>query len=281
VSELAALPPFTRLAIYAAAVLVSTMVAALWPATRTRKPGQAGHTALSVAAGVMLGAAFFHMLPEAIRLAGPSASYAVVLGFVTIFLLERVVLVHACEMLPEPVVAEAGVAAETAHVHVHDPAAGDDCAEHPQTLGLTAFVGFSLHTLTDGVALGSAVAAAGLGPVVLLAIVLHKIPLSFSLAGVLRHEGRSTGRVLAMVGVFAAMVPLGAGLYLLAARWLTHAGAGAITPYALAFSAGTFLHVAFSDLLPEIHRRRRGGLPAAAVVAGGLLVMYLLTFLEH
>ena len=279
-TALAELSPFVRLAIYAGAVLVSTLLAALWPATRTRHGQAAGHTALSVAAGVMLGAAFFHMLPEAIREAGPQVSYAVVLGFATIFLLERVVLVHACEMLPEPAVAEAGVK-ETAHVHVHDPDGGDDCAEHPQTLGLTAFVGFSLHTLTDGVALGSAVAAAGLGPVVLLAIVLHRIPLSFSLAGVLRHEGRSTGRVLAMVGVFAAMVPVGAGLFLLAARWLTHAGAGAVTPYALAFSAGTFLHVAFSNLLPEIHRRRRGALPAAAVVAGGLLLMYLLTFLEH
>lgn len=273
---LAHLSPYVRLGIYAGAVLVFTLLAGIWPATR-KGPSQAGHTALSVAAGVMLGAAFFHMLPEAVREVGPKASYAVVLGFVAIFVLERLVLVHACEMLPGP----ADPGSETAHVHVHDPGDDDDCADHPQTLGLTAFVGFSLHTLTDGVALGSAVAAAGLGPVVLLAIVLHKIPLSFSLAGVLRQEGRKTGAVLGMVGVFGAMVPVGAGIYLLAAGWLSAEGVTHLTPYALAFSAGTFLHVAFSDLLPEIHRRRRGALPAVAVVAGGLAFMYLLTFVGH
>jgi len=264
---------YTRLAIYAAVVLVSTLLAGVWPATRQRS-GTAGHFALPLAAGVMLGAAFFHMLPEAVREVGATASYAVILGFITIFLLERVVLVHACEMLP----IEGAGAPETVHVHVHDPAVGaDDCAEHPQTLGLTAFVGFSLHTLTDGIALGAAVDAAGLGPVVLIAIVLHKIPLSFSLAGVLRHEGRRTAQVLAMITIFAFMVPIGAGLYLVAAHWLEHGPSLAVTPYALAFSAGTFLHVAFSDLLPEIYRRRARALPAAAMVSLGLAVMLLLT----
>lgn len=258
--------PVGRLALYAGIVVAATVGAGIWPARGVDRPAWR-QTGLALAAGVMLGAAFLHMLPEAVREVGPEASYAVALGFVVLFLLERFVLVHACDVAPRE------------HDHVHE------CElEHlaPSTLGLAAFVGFSLHTLVDGVALGSAMSAHALGPVVLLAIVLHKIPLSFSLASVLRYEGRSTGRVLFLVVVFALMVPVGAALFLAVASRLEAGRAVALTPWALAFSAGTFLHVAFSDLLPELHRQRAKALPAAGLVLLGLGLMLALTFVgEH
>src|SRR5512133_876512 len=51
---------------------------------------------LSFSAGVMLGAAFFHMLPEAAEGAGLSAIPFVLVGFLFLFLLERFVLIHVC-----------------------------------------------------------------------------------------------------------------------------------------------------------------------------------------
>src|SRR5215469_12982902 len=52
---------------------------------------------LSFAAGVMFGAAFFHMLPEAFRAGGYGVFSLVPAGFLALFLLERYVLVHVCE----------------------------------------------------------------------------------------------------------------------------------------------------------------------------------------
>ena len=44
----------------------------------------------------MLGAAFFHMLPEAVDLGGSAVVPFVVVGFLFLYLLERFVLVHVC-----------------------------------------------------------------------------------------------------------------------------------------------------------------------------------------
>lgn len=211
---------------------------------------------LAFAAGVMFGAAFFHMLPEAFHGGGYAIFTWVPLGFVFLFLLERYVLVHACEEPP-------------------------GCTEHGTTGGLAAFWGLSLHTLFDGVALASATVE-GVGTVALVAILAHKIPSSFSLAALLAAEHKTRTRILVSCTLFGMMVPAGAVLYLGLDELVefTHLAAGA-----LAFSAGSFLYIAVSDLLPHVNRhgreKRVGTLLAMAL---GLLVMYLLTFItghEH
>jgi zinc and cadmium transporter len=207
-------------------------------------------TFLAFAAGVMLGAAFFHMLPEAYHGGGYKAFVLVPLGFVLLLVLERFVLAHTCEEPP-------------------------DCAEHVRghTLGLTAFLGLSAHTLFDGVALGSAVQE-GVGLMAFLAIVSHKVPSSLSLAAILQAEGRTHQRILGSAALYGLMVPLGALLYFLL---------DAVLPFetlaagALALSAGTFLYIAVSDLLPHVNRhgkeRRKRNVFA---LCAGLVVMLAL-----
>lgn len=208
-------------------------------------------TFLAFAAGVMLGAAFFHMLPEAYHGGGYGAFVLVPLGFLFLLVLERYVLAHACEEPP-------------------------DCAEHahPGALGLTAFLGLSAHTLFDGVALGSAVNE-GVGLTAFLAIAAHKVPSSLSLASILKSEGRRPGNILLLSALYGLMVPAGAAVWALvdAAVHLE-----ALSARALAFSAGTFLYIAVSDLLPHVNRhgRERPGRNLAALAAG-LGVMLLLT----
>jgi zinc and cadmium transporter len=208
---------------------------------------------LAFAAGVMLGAAFFHMLPEAIHQGGYTAFVVVPLGFVSFFLLERYLLVHACEEPP-------------------------DCPEHSHgnTLGLTALIGLSIHTLLDGVALGSATVE-GIGLLAFIAILAHKIPSSLSLAAILKSEGHSTSGILGRTAIFGLMVPAGAGLYLLVKSWVT---VEAFSSYALAFSAGTFLYISVSDLLPHVNRHGpKGRLGNILGMVLGLLLMFSLTFL--
>jgi zinc and cadmium transporter len=235
-------------ALYSAGIVLAALGAALVPLyTRAHRRLV---SLLAFAAGVMLGAAFFHMLPEAYAEGGGSATFALVpVGFLVMFLLARVLRDH--------------------------PHAGGRPA-----LGTAAFLGLSLHTLMDGVALGSA-AAQGAGASAFAAIIAHKVPSSLSLASILRAEGRRAGQVLLLTGLYGAMVPLGAVAYAGLQRALPFA---TFAPRALAFSAGTFLYVAAADLLPHVHRSGEQGARvrhALALALGMGLMFGLSRLLVH
>lgn len=206
-------------------------------------------TFLAFAAGVMLGAAFFQMLPESLHGGDFSVLALVPIGFVVLFLLERYVLVHACEEPP-------------------------DCKEHSHgrsALGLTAFLGMSAHTLFDGIALASSVAE-GVAIPALVAITAHKIPSSLSLASILQNDGRSKKNTLLYIVLFALMVPVGAAIYFGLDAVIHFAS---LSSKALAFSAGTFTYIAVSDLLPHVNRHGKDSrLRHIAALAFGLLLMF-------
>jgi len=258
------------LALYAGAILVGALAGGALPLVGAMRRSDA---LLSFSAGVMLGAAFFHMLPEAVEGAGLSALPFVLVGFLTLFLLERFVLVHVCAEPGPTVEALLHPHGTPGYEHAHG---ATGCDVH--TLGMAAFVGLSLHTLLDGFALGAASSDRALGFLVFLAILAHKIPNSFSLSAILRAEGYSRRRALAMNAAFAAMVPAGAALYLVV-RGLVNAPS--FTALALAASAGTFLHLALSDILPDLHRRGGSKLKLSAALLVGVSVMWLLRQVNH
>ena len=136
----------------------------------------------------------------------------------------------------------------------------------------------SLHTVVDGFALGAASIEPELGLLVFLAILAHKVPNSFSLSTILVSEGYSRGRALLMNAAFALMVPVGAGLYL-AARLVLHADT--FTYFALAASAGTFLHLSLSEILPDLHRRGSSRWQVSGALVFGLGLMWALRLLRH
>jgi zinc and cadmium transporter len=88
--------------------------------------------------------------------------------------------------------------------------------------------------------------------------------------------GGATRRRAHLVNLaFSLMVPLGAVLFLFFRGALAGGIESPFTGSALAFSAGTFLCVALSDLLPELqfHEHDRFKLSAALMV--GIVLMYL------
>ena len=178
---------------------------------------------LSVSAGFMVGAIFFHMLPEAIELFGHNASLGLLSGFLFLYVLERFMTIHVCE--------------------------GEECGVHE--LGLLAFVGMSVHTLTDGLALGAAMRTPALGFSVFLAIIAHKIPSAFSLSTILAHGGYRVRNIVLMMAGFALLVPAGVGVYAALRAALPELP---VEGFAVAFACGSFLHIALSDLIPEMHR---------------------------
>jgi zinc and cadmium transporter len=259
--------PLHALGLYTLAILLGALAGGALPLVV--RMSRSDHL-LSFSAGVMLGASFFHMLPEAVEGAGARALPFVAVGFLVLFLLERFVLVHACAE-PGPAL-EGQLAAAHAHAHVHGDGTG--CEVH--TMGMAAFLGLSVHTLIDGFALGASSGKTELGMLVFLAILAHKIPNAFSLSAILRHEGYSRARTMLMNAGFALMIPVGAGVYLLI-QDLVHAGT--FTSFALAASAGTFLHLAFSDILPDVHRRSGARLSHGIALVCGLAAMWGLRFL--
>ncbi len=277
------------LALYTVAILAGALVGGSLPLL-----GRIGRSdvGLSFSAGVMLGAAFLHMLPEAVEEAGAIAVPFVMVGFLLLYLLERFVLIHICAE-PGPNARLSASVEGTLHAHLGGDGGGPHVHEHPHagdlhledgtgcdvhTMGLAAFVGMSLHTLVDGFALGAASVDARLGLLVFLAILAHKIPNSFSLSAILRSEGYSRGRALAMNAAFALMVPIGAGLYV-GVRQVVRVES--FTAYALAASAGTFLHLSLSDILPDLHRRAGSKWRLSGALLAGIAVMWALRALNH
>ncbi len=211
---------------------------------------------LSFSAGIMLGAAFAQMIPEAIHIGHGNfwpLSFVLV-GALTMFLLERFVITHICEE-PE----------EGCEVHDHE------------SLGIAAFLGLSVHTLFDGVALGSSFMA-GIGLAVFAAIVAHKIPSSLALGTILVHAGYRRRTILLLLTAFALTVPLGSGIYFLIDR---HLDFEHLTAWVLAFSAGTFLYLSLADLLPQVHKKSGLRWPALAALFLGVVAMYAVRLVGH
>ena len=232
---------------------------------------------LSFSGGVMLGAAFFHMLPEAIELGGA--------GVVPWVLARLPGPLPAGAVRPHPHLRRAGDEPGPLHRHhrtqPHDHPGhvhGDEAGCEVHTLGLAAWVGMSIHTMVDGFALGAANHEAGLGLLVFIAILAHKIPSSFSLSAILRGEGYGRMRALWMNAFFALMVPLGAAVYV-GLRELV--AVERFTAFALAFSGGTFLHLSLSDILPDLHRRAGSKWRLTGALLAGLALMWALKLVNH
>jgi zinc and cadmium transporter len=208
----------------------------------------------------------------------------VLVGFLLLYLLERFVLVHVCaEPGPNARLSTAGAPFHPSAPHRHPP--GEDPHVHREgtgcdvhTIGLAAWIGMSVHTLVDGFALGAASIDPELGLLVFLAILAHKVPNSFSLSSILVSEGYSRARAIIMNAAFALMIPLGVGLYVLLRELVQ---VERFTSLALAASAGTFLHLSLSDILPDLHRRGASKWRLSGALVAGLAVMGALTLLRH
>jgi len=210
---------------------------------------------LSLSAGAMLGAACFHMLPEGAQLAGRSFGWWTALGVIGLYVIERFLSPHS----HEPTEADAHEHDdEHVHEHHHDsvPAVSQLHSPAPHVAGWSAVAGLSIHTLLGGIALGSAVLGPetpkDLGLAVFLATVLHKPADSLTISTLLIKAGTQRGRTLVVQFVFALLIPIGVLMFHLGQSAIAAHVGNAFTGSVLAFSAGTFICIALSDLLPEV-----------------------------
>ena len=266
------------LTLYCLAILLASMAGGWLP--HMLKPTHIRlQTYLSFASGTMLGAAICHMMPEASLKASGTWYYWMMAGVMALIFLERFFAFHHHEVpddTSEPHAHEHGDHEEHGHAHAHNH--GNGPIHSPLGWG-TALLGLSVHTVTGGFALASAVAAdegkTGLVSLsVFLATLLHKPADSLTIASLMMSEGTRSRSAHLINFIFSLMIPVGVGIYFLFSKF----GSGSPDAYAggaLAFSAGTFLSIALGDLLPELqfHRHDRIQLSAALLAGVGLMVL--------
>lgn len=231
---------------------------------------------MSLVSGLMLGVAFYHLLPHSIALEQGSVDRSVwwlMLGLIGMLLMLRMFHFHQHDFSLEE-----GVHYEHGHGHSHGHVNGQEGVHSLSWVGIA--LGLGVHTLIDGVALGAVMVGeshshttvlAGFG--VFLAILLHKPLDAMSITSVMEAGGWSPRARLATNLAFALLCPLGALAFYFGIDSLT-GSPEVLVGAALAFSAGAFICIALSDLLPEVHfhSHDRGKLTAAFLL--GIVLAY-------
>lgn len=180
---------------------------------------------ISYAVGTLLGIALLGLLPEALAKTGAPAVLGTLLaGILTFFMLEKLVLWRHCH---------------TTGCEVHDASAAS-----------LVLLGGALHNIADGAVIGAAVLTSiPLGISTALAVAAHQIPQEVGDFAILLSAGYTRGRAFALNLLSGLAGIVGAvGVYVAAGP------APQALPYVLAFAAGSFLYVAMSDLIPDLHR---------------------------
>lgn len=187
---------------------------------------------VAISAGSLMGGAFLNLLPEALESAQGARGVenifiAVLVGFALFFILERILHWHHC--------------------HKHS----GECEVHPFTY-LNLF-GDVFHNFIDGVVIVAAFSLSfELGLATTLGVILHEIPQEISDFGVLIYGGFTKFKALMfnfLSGIFAVFGAL-CGYVLIN----TIQG---IIPLLTALTAGGFIYIAASDLIPELHKESK------------------------
>ncbi|HEX2477389.1 MAG TPA: ZIP family metal transporter [Lacipirellulaceae bacterium] len=302
------MPDMVLIAYYCALVLVASIIGGMIPVwfQLTHRWMQ---FAVSFVAGVMLGVAVLHMLPhaiaEAVSLADQSSTaaqsgtfnpdpatrqavvgtmVALLAGMLAMFFIERFFSYHHHDV---PEQTEPQHPSQHGGRHTHDHHSHNGTHSHDLSWSGAA-LGLALHSVLNGVALAAAVGhrgdswLAGLGT--FLVIFLHKPFDAMTIGMLMARSRRSLAWRQSVNTLFALAVPLGAILFYFGLMTDGHSPTGSQqlwVAYALAFSAGTFLCISLSDLLPELQFHHHDRVKLSVALMLGLAVAYAASRLEE
>ena len=198
---------------------------------------------ISFCAGILLGAVFFHVLPEISTVLGRQLGYSVMFGFLLIFILEKFIMVHPCEE--------------------------GECDYHK--IGISAYVGIGFHSILDGIAIGAGTMM-NLSFIIIFAVTIHKFPAALALSSLLvKGKEYTKKKILLSMFIFALATPVGA----LVAVFIFQGVDDYVVATALGISAGTFLFISIGDLLPTVYEEHEKGYKNLVSLCLGTLVMIL------
>jgi ZIP family zinc transporter len=214
---------------------------------------------MAFSAGLLIGVVFLHLVPEITELAHEAGlevrSLMVMLigGFMAIFLLEKLTLIHS----------------EKTH----------DAPGHHHNVGLAGAIGLSFHSFLDGMAIGVGFQAGlEVGIVVLIAVLAHDFADGLNTVTFMLATRNSRWRTVTLLIVDATAPVLGA---IIATFWQIDPR---LLAFQLAFMAGFLLYLGASDLLPHVHERPRFTLifsTIAGLLSAGVVVFALARLHAH
>lgn len=211
---------------------------------------------VSLAVGALFGDAIIHLIPEAFEEFenATSAAFFVIVGIFIFFVLEKFLHWH----------------------HSHGINGHDEHRVKP--LGSIVLLSDGIHNFLDGVIIAAAyMVGIEVGVATTIAIILHEIPQEIGDFGILIHAGYTRAKALIVNFLSALSAVLGAGIALILGD-----ASEKITPALIALAAGSFLYIAGSDLVPELHKTsgiRKSFLQFIAILIGFAL-MFALVLLE-
>jgi len=204
------------------------------------------------ASGTLLGGAFLHLLPEALKETDTIATpfYYVILGIVSFFALEKFLYWRHC----------------------HE----EECPVH--TFVYLNLIGDGIHNFIDGMIIAATYIISfksgnyQLGFATTLAVVFHEIPQEIGDFGVLIYGGFSKRKALTYNFISALTAILGA----VTTYYLAYLQS--IEALLVPFAAGGFIYIAATDLMPELHKKSQANaslIQLLAIVLGIGLMAYL------
>ena len=206
---------------------------------------------VSFSAGALFGDAFLHLLPEAVEKSGFTTivSLSLIAGILTFFVLEKIICWRHC--------------------HV------ETSAKHPHPFAWMNLIGDGFHNFLDGMVIaGSYLVSPPLGFTTTIAVILHEIPQEIGDFGVLVQGGFDRKKAL-FLNFTAQLTAFIGALLVLALSLKTESMSAFLIP----FTAGGFIYIAGSDLIPELKKEvglRRSFMQLIALSLGiGLMLLLL------
>ncbi len=209
---------------------------------------------VSFAVGGLFGDAFIHILPEAYKKSASSqlVSFGVIGGILLFFVLEKFIYWRHCH--------------------------SGNCDTHRKPFVLLNLIGDGLHNFIDGIIIGASYSVSiGLGIATTLAVILHEIPQEIGDYAILINGGLGRWKGLVLNFLCASIAIVGTIFALTIGSLIKD-----FSLYALPVTAGGFIYLAGSDLIPELHKEVNVGRSLIQLfsVLLGVLTMALLLFLE-
>ncbi len=181
---------------------------------------------IALSGGMLLASAFLRIIPESLNLNGEIGGIALLLFFIFFYAIEDFIMIHSC---PEHI----------CHCETH-------------IIGNIAFLGLGLHSLVDGIAVGSTFRfSPSLGVTASLAVIFHKMGDGLTLSSLLLTSNTKKDRVILLSLTIAVFTLLGALL-----SFLFTGTSRTLLAFLLGISGASFLYISASDLLPQLHRER-------------------------
>lgn len=206
------------------------------------------HLIMSLTAGVLVGVAFFDILPEMFHLTQEAhlditpGLLMVVGGFLLIHVLEKLAIIH----------------------HGHE----EEYAEHKHpTVGLISASGLSFHSFLDGVGIGLGFhVSSSVGVLVAIAVIAHDFSDGLNTVTLMLTHKNTSKKALVLLFIDAIAPVIGAlSTYVLAIPQN-------ILLLYLGFFAGFLLYIGASDLLPEAHSKHSSWSMLFLTITGAVFI---------